>query len=255
MKLRRLLCLLVTACMMLTLLCACADPEPPKHPSEDTPDTPSDPSPDDPSTDVPSDPSTDVPSTDAPSTDAPSEPDAADKATFVADLDRDDVDDRVYLAYDESAKSVTLSIVSGKDDTELMSETVKTEQGERVAYCLKLGKGQNRDELVRWTYRVTPISTLILQCHVFHLNAKGEIVDIEKRGQTFTLSADPAMLAHQEPSFVSIRETINANIVPNAGYYDSYLLLDCCDGAVRYSTADEPLLPQEITFGLSDLGQ
>ena len=113
MKLRRLLCLLVTACMMLTLLCACADPEPPKHPSEDTPDPPSDPSPDDPSTDVPSDPSTDVPPTDAPSTDAPSEPDAADKATFVADLDRDDVEDRVYLAYDESAKSVTLSIVSG----------------------------------------------------------------------------------------------------------------------------------------------
>ena len=157
--------------------------------------------------------------------------------------------------YSQESTSSGSGIIVGQNDTELMSETVTTEQGERVAYCLKLGKGQNRDELVRWTYRVTPISTLILQCHVFHLNAKGEIVDIEKRGQTFTLSADPAMLAHQEPSFVSIRETINANIVPNAGYYDSYLLLDCCDGAVRYSTADEPLLPQEITFGLSDLGQ
>ncbi len=248
MKLRRLLCLWVAACMMLTLLCACADPALPNAPSEDEPGAPISPdAPDEPSAPLPDEPSSDVPSSDE-----PSEPDSSEKAPLMADLDHDDVDDRVYLTYDESSGSVTLEIVSGKEGAVLMSETVSTEQGERVVYCLKLGKGQHRDELVYWTYRVTPISTFIFRSRVFCFNGGGEVVDIEKKGQTFTLGSDPALLAHQEPDFVGIRETINANIVPNAGYYDSLVLLDSCDGVAHYSAADAPLTPTEIVFALSD---
>ena len=236
MKAYTLPALVLTAILLLGSLCACHTPDDPEAPPQTPPSTEQD----TPPVDLPESPE-----------DEPTPP-PAETPSITADLDHDGIDDYVHIILaDDDPTRATLEIVSGKDGSILMSEPFAQDQDEKGGYYLRRNLQYGQDSLVYWSYRVTEADTLIFRCHAYQFNAAGEIVDLEKRGQTFPVTTDTAMLAHNDPKFVQIRETINALIMPNE-VEDICVLLNNQGDTLLYSTPQAPIAPTEITFELID---
>lgn len=173
-------------------------------------------------------------------------------APIFADLNHDGTDDKIMITYDdEQQNSATIQVMNGKDDSELMSDTLIL-GGERIgAYYLQSGKGTEPDRLVFWCYSYLPNDRLAFKYNTFSFEPDGKINYGDQGEKVFDVSKD-GKLASGQQVFLTMIKTINDNIQSVHMYYNGYLLLDNQGDSMLISTADNMLTPTELTFELED---
>lgn len=167
---------------------------------------------------------------------------------ILADLNHDGTDDKIVITYDDEQKSsATITVVNGKDDSELMSDTLKLDANKIGAYYLQLGKGNERDRLVFWHYGYLESGKLAFNYSVFSYEPDGKTIYGDRGGKTFDVSFDAA-IASGNNVFLVMREEINENIQASRSHYDGYLLLDNQGDSILISTAEKMLAPTDLMF-------
>ena len=174
------------------------------------------------------------------------------KQAIFADLNHDGTDDKILITYDDEQKSsATIKVVSGKDDSELMSDTLKLDANKVGAYYLQKGKGNERDRLVFWHYGYLESGKLAFNYSVFSYEPDGKIIYGDRGGKTFDVSYDAAIASGHQVFLVMIKE-INENIQTSRSIFDCYLLLDNQGDSLLISTAENMLTPTDLMFELED---
>lgn len=169
---------------------------------------------------------------------------------FLADLNNDGIDDQIFITFEDADKTAaTLQIVNGKDASELMSESLSLTKNTKGAFYLKIGKTGYFDELVFWSYHPLETGGMVFRYSVFSFNADGEIQYQEQEDYRFQLGNS---IQSENMVFLTMREAINAHIVPNHFSHDSYLLFDNLGCELQYSTKDSLITPQKLTLTLND---
>ena len=171
---------------------------------------------------------------------------------ILADLNNDGTDDKILITYDDEQKSsATIKVVNGKDDSELMSDTLKLNANKTGAYYLQKGKGNECDRLVFWSYSYLDNGKLAFNYRVFSYEPDGETVYGDRGSKTFDVSFDAA-IATGEVVFSTMINKINENIQASRSTYEGYLLLDNQGDDIIISTAENMLTPTDLTFNLED---
>lgn len=169
---------------------------------------------------------------------------------IIADLNNDGIDDQILIVFDDVAKTAaTIKVIDGKDASELMSESLSLTSNKKGAYYLKIGKNGNYDELVFWSYNYLSTGGMAFKYSIFNFSGSGDILYDDREEYRFDLGSG---IASGNMVFITMREAINGNILPNGNSHDSYLLLDNQGDQLQYSTVDDMLTPTELTFTLND---
>lgn len=173
-------------------------------------------------------------------------------APIAADLNHDGVEDQILMTFDSVEKDIaTIKVIDGRCGAELMTETLELHSEKISAYYLKIGKGNELDELVSWDYRYLPDGRLEFRFSVFSFNAAGERQEGDHDVKRFDLSREAAV-AKGDYEFQTLLKVIGEHIWPSTSEYDAYLLLDNQGDELLYSTADKRLIPPELDFELKD---
>lgn len=171
---------------------------------------------------------------------------------ILADLNHDGTDDKIIITYDDEQKgSATIKVISGKDDSELISDTLKLDANKIGAYYLQKGKDNERDRLVFWHYGYLESGKLAFNYSVFSYEPDGKIIYGDRGGKTFDVSYDAAVASGHQVFLVMIKE-INENIQASRSIFDCYLLLDNQGDSLLISTAENMLTPTDLMFELED---
>ncbi len=171
---------------------------------------------------------------------------------ILADLNHDGTDDKIVITYDDEQKSsATIQVMNGKDNSELMSDTLILGGNKIGAYYLQLGKGNIRDSLVSWHYEYLEDGKLYFYYSVFNYESDGKITYYARGGDTFNVSNKGSAI-RGSMDFLVMRAHIQENIDVSRSDYNGYLLLDNQGDSILISTADNMLTPTELTFELED---
>lgn len=172
--------------------------------------------------------------------------------SILADLNNDGIDDKIFVTYDdEQNSSATIKVINGKDDSELMSDTLKLDADKTGAYYLQKGKGNELDRLVFWNYVLLDNGTLTFTYSVFSYDPDGTITYGDRGGQNFDVSNDSS-IARGHQKFLLLREDVNENIQASRSIYNCYLLLDNQGDTLIISTAENLQAPTDLLFELED---
>lgn len=171
---------------------------------------------------------------------------------ILADLNDDGTDDKIVITYDDEQKSsATIKVINGKDDSELMTDTLKLGANKFGAYYLQIGKGNERDKLVFWHYSYRDDGTMAFTYSVFSYDTAGKATYAKRGGKTFDVTQGAAIAA-QNQIFLSMVLDINENIQATDSFYNGYLLLDNHGDNILLSTSDNMLAPTDLLFELDD---
>ncbi len=171
---------------------------------------------------------------------------------ILADLNHDGTDDKIVITYDDEQKSsATIQVINGKDNSELMSDTLMLGGDKIGAYYLQVGKDGFRDSLVSWHYEYLEDGKLYFYYSVFNYEPDGKITYSARGGDTFNVSNKGSAIRGGE-AFLVMRKKIQENIEAERSHYTGYLLLDNRGDSILISTADNMLTPTELMFELED---
>ena len=171
---------------------------------------------------------------------------------ILADLNSDGTDDKIFIIYDNEEKtSATIKVISGKDDTELMTDTLKLNEGKIGAYYLQVGKQNYPDRLVFWNYNYLDGGQLAFTYSVFSYGPDGKAVYGDRGNKTFDIGPGAQIASNNIPFGVMI-EGINENIRPTDIEYNAYLLIINQGESISVSTKDNMLAPSALTFTLEN---
>ncbi len=177
------------------------------------------------------------------------------ESPILADLNNDGTDDKITIKYDnEDNTSATIVITSGADNSQLMSDTLILNENRIGAYYLKKGKQNEPDQLVLWYYSYLSDNTkLSFTYMVFSYDANGKTKISASGNKTFGIGVNDNIEA-EDIVFQTMLETINEHTQPSF-LYTGYLLLDNQGDKITFSTADNLLETQKLTFCLSDFAK
>lgn len=171
---------------------------------------------------------------------------------ILSDLNNDGTDDQIIITYDNAEKSAaTIKVINGKDDSELMSDTLKLDANKFGAYYLQRGKSNYPDKLVFWYYNYLNNEKIAFTYYIFSYDSAGKIVYGEKENKTFDIGADAPLASANIPFGVMV-EAINENIRKTDIEYEAYLLLANHGDAIVASTKDNMLAPSKLEFTLEN---
>lgn len=183
-------------------------------------------------------------------TDQPNE-----ESPILADLNNDGTDDKITIKYDnENKTSATIVITNGADNSQLMSDTLILNENRIGAYYLKKGKQNEPDQLVLWYYsHLMDNARLSFTYMVFSYDKNGKIKNSAYGDKTFGIGVNDNIEA-EDIVFQTMLETINEHTQPTF-LYTGYLLLDNQGDKITFSTAENLLEPQKLTFHLSNFAK
>lgn len=169
---------------------------------------------------------------------------------ILSDLNNDGTDDQIIITYDNAEKSAaTIKVINGKDNSELMSDTLKLDANKFGTYYLQRGKSNYPDKLVFWYYNYLNNEKIAFTYYVFSYDHEGKIVYGDKENKTFDIGPNASLASSNIPFGVMV-EAINENIRKTDIEYEAYLLLDNHGDAIVASTKENMLTPSKLEFTL-----
>ncbi|MBQ9692341.1 MAG: hypothetical protein IJV70_04210 [Clostridia bacterium] len=169
---------------------------------------------------------------------------------ILADLNNDGTDDNIFITYDNEEKtSATITIISGKDETQIMTDTLKLSKGKIGSYYLQIGKQNYPDKLVFWNHVYLNSEKLALTYSVFSYDPDGKEIYSKRENKTFDISKGANIASGNIPFGVMV-EAINESIRENDTEYNAYMLLSNNGNSISLSTKENMLAPAPLTFTL-----
>lgn len=165
---------------------------------------------------------------------------------ILADINHDGTEDKIFITCDNTQNdTVIIQICNGKDDTELYSDSLSLNSNKKGAYCLKIGKNNNLDQLVHWHYQYLPNDKLVLEYSVFSFEGN-EIKESDANSYIFNLGNN-ATFASQNIVLSQMVAELHEHILSSFSY-NVKLLVDNRGEKLLMSSADNMLESQELTY-------